>query len=473
MQPDSFSARWTGQVQARYSQTYRFYVRSDDGVRLWINNVLLIDQFVNQGVTEHSGVISLTAGQKYDLRMDYFENSGAASIEFYWSAASQLKEIVPTSRLYRPPPMVAPPGTLQLVEGTAWQASVAASAFDPILTSQPWADFEGLADGTSDSVLFRKPQFSGTTNASTDAAKTRETTVSATLPSGNTSSRALRVQWSWAPAAVNPWLRLTTLNPATLPNPVIDFRKSLRFDVWSDHTLKIALGLRETDSPGPVATDGGSVGAIEFAGVSSVSGLRPNPVRTLAPDAWTTMEFNLPTEPIGPFTGNGILESTTGLGVLEHLAIVPGSASVDHDVYLDNFVVVEKNTLTYTLVNGPVGLQVNPNTGALSWAPQAGQYGSSYPVSILVSDAGSPSMTTSISFAVRATPLPRVTAVARTGNQFSFTWTAAPGALYDIESSPTLSSPWTVIAQTAASGTTASYTGNSTATLLFYRARLR
>ena len=34
---DTFSVRWTGQVQAQFSQTYTFYTTSDDGVRLWVN----------------------------------------------------------------------------------------------------------------------------------------------------------------------------------------------------------------------------------------------------------------------------------------------------------------------------------------------------------------------------------------------------------------------------------------------------
>ena len=37
---DTFSARWTGQVQPQFSETYTFYTQSDDGVRLWVNNVL-------------------------------------------------------------------------------------------------------------------------------------------------------------------------------------------------------------------------------------------------------------------------------------------------------------------------------------------------------------------------------------------------------------------------------------------------
>ena len=60
---DTFSARWTGQVEPLYSQTYTFYTATDDGVRLWVNGVLLIDKWVDQGGTEWSGSIALTAGQ--------------------------------------------------------------------------------------------------------------------------------------------------------------------------------------------------------------------------------------------------------------------------------------------------------------------------------------------------------------------------------------------------------------------------
>jgi hypothetical protein len=37
---DTFSTRWTGQVQAQKSETYTFFVRADDGVRLWVNGQL-------------------------------------------------------------------------------------------------------------------------------------------------------------------------------------------------------------------------------------------------------------------------------------------------------------------------------------------------------------------------------------------------------------------------------------------------
>jgi len=97
---DQFSVRWSGQVQPLYSQIYTFYTTTDDGARLWVNGVLLIDKWVNQSSTEWSGAISLVAGQKYSLQMDYYENTGVASAELSWSSASQAKGIIPETQSY-------------------------------------------------------------------------------------------------------------------------------------------------------------------------------------------------------------------------------------------------------------------------------------------------------------------------------------------------------------------------------------
>ena len=97
---DTFSARWTGQVQARYSEDYTFYTTGDDGVRLWVNGQLIIDGFIDQAPTEYSGRIRLEAGQKYDIKMEYYENRGGALAQLSWSSASQFKEIIPQSQLF-------------------------------------------------------------------------------------------------------------------------------------------------------------------------------------------------------------------------------------------------------------------------------------------------------------------------------------------------------------------------------------
>ncbi len=96
---DTFSVRWTGQVIPLYSQTYTFYTQSDDGVRLWVNNVQVVDNWTDHGSTENSGTIALTAGVKYDVTMEYYENGGQAVAKLSWSSASQAKQIIPSSQL--------------------------------------------------------------------------------------------------------------------------------------------------------------------------------------------------------------------------------------------------------------------------------------------------------------------------------------------------------------------------------------
>jgi len=97
---DHFTVRWTGDVQPLFSETYTFYTRTDDGVRLRVNNQLLIDKWVDQGATEWSGNIALNAGQRYTIQMDYYENGGGASGQLSWSSTSTAKEIIPMNQLY-------------------------------------------------------------------------------------------------------------------------------------------------------------------------------------------------------------------------------------------------------------------------------------------------------------------------------------------------------------------------------------
>jgi hypothetical protein len=109
---DTYSVRWTGKVEAPATETVTFYTRTDDGVRLWVNNVLIIDKWINQGATEWSGSIALTGGQKYDIKMEYYENTGGAVAELRWSSPTITKAIIPKDRLYpaTPPAPPAPSG---------------------------------------------------------------------------------------------------------------------------------------------------------------------------------------------------------------------------------------------------------------------------------------------------------------------------------------------------------------------------
>jgi glucose/arabinose dehydrogenase len=98
--PDTFSVRWTGQVEPPSSGTYTFYTQSDDGVRLWVADQLIVNNWTNHAPTENSGTIALTAGQRYSIRMEFYENGGGATARLSWSHPAVPKQIVPATRLY-------------------------------------------------------------------------------------------------------------------------------------------------------------------------------------------------------------------------------------------------------------------------------------------------------------------------------------------------------------------------------------
>ena len=97
---NNFTALWTGSVQAQFSEPYTFYTTTDDGVRLWVNGQLIVDEWVDQSATEWSGTIQLQAGQKYSIVIEYYQAGGDASAHLSWSSPSTSKTIIPQSQLY-------------------------------------------------------------------------------------------------------------------------------------------------------------------------------------------------------------------------------------------------------------------------------------------------------------------------------------------------------------------------------------
>jgi hypothetical protein len=100
MEAETFSVRWMGKVQPAYSETYTFFVKADDGVRLRVGGQLLVDKWIDQPATEWSGTIALEAGRLYDVWLEYYENGGDASVSLSWSSASQSKGVIPQDRFF-------------------------------------------------------------------------------------------------------------------------------------------------------------------------------------------------------------------------------------------------------------------------------------------------------------------------------------------------------------------------------------
>lgn len=80
---DHFSVRWTYTLGFT-AGTYRFLTSTDDGVRLWIDDHLLVDAWYNQKLPNtHSGDMVLGEGL-HQVKVEYFENGGEAHAHVWW-----------------------------------------------------------------------------------------------------------------------------------------------------------------------------------------------------------------------------------------------------------------------------------------------------------------------------------------------------------------------------------------------------
>jgi LysM repeat protein len=83
---DNFSVRWTRSFTFG-GGTYRFYARVDDGVRVYIDDVLIIDQWVDGSLRTFSADRVLSAGS-HDIRVEYYDRIQVARIYFWWEKLS-------------------------------------------------------------------------------------------------------------------------------------------------------------------------------------------------------------------------------------------------------------------------------------------------------------------------------------------------------------------------------------------------
>jgi hypothetical protein len=85
---DNFSVGWTRTVNFN-AGNYQFVVRADDGVRLWIDNQLVLDKWIDQALTTYTIPVTLSPGN-HPLKVEYYENRGGAVAQVSW------KEVAPS-----------------------------------------------------------------------------------------------------------------------------------------------------------------------------------------------------------------------------------------------------------------------------------------------------------------------------------------------------------------------------------------
>jgi len=171
---DTFSVRWTGQVQAQYTEDYTFHALHDDGVRVWVDGTLVIDNYDDQddAWTDSNNPISLQRGQGYDIIIEYYENRGEQDMRLAWSSASTpLRTTIPQTQLYPDEATSGNPLAAYRFDESAWngtsgqvidasgngrdgtaQGGADTTSADPAISGDPGTCGYGTFDGSNDYV---------------------------------------------------------------------------------------------------------------------------------------------------------------------------------------------------------------------------------------------------------------------------------------------------------------------------------
>ena len=195
-----FSARWTGMVEAPVSGNYKFSTTSDDGVRLWVNNALVINNWTDHGsTTDNSPLIALSAGVRYDIRMEYYEKSGGAVARLWWTYPGQSLQIIPQERLYSStsiadtePPSVPTSLSSSNITQTGFALSWAASTDNKSVTG-----YEVFLNGTTTGTVSTTTKMISGLSPATSYAMT----VRARDAAGNWSAKSNALQVTTAGAS--------------------------------------------------------------------------------------------------------------------------------------------------------------------------------------------------------------------------------------------------------------------------------
>ncbi len=95
---DNFSVRWTGKLVPQETGQYSLGTTTDDGVRLYLDDQLIIDDWIDQAVKTNSVTVDLEAGHEYDIRMEYYENGGSAVAKLGWIEPNNIEDLILQAR---------------------------------------------------------------------------------------------------------------------------------------------------------------------------------------------------------------------------------------------------------------------------------------------------------------------------------------------------------------------------------------
>jgi methionine-rich copper-binding protein CopC len=159
--PDTFSTRWSGYLLAPETGTYTLSGLTSDGVRAFLNGVPVINNLNDQSTRWTDGQsISLTAGQKVPLLLEYFENTGSAVAKLKWtgpSFAGLNGDIIPQAYLFESnssggtdttAPVISTLSPADNATGVAHATDLVATFSENIVRGTGNITIKNLSDGT-------------------------------------------------------------------------------------------------------------------------------------------------------------------------------------------------------------------------------------------------------------------------------------------------------------------------------------
>ncbi|MCF7674218.1 MAG: DUF6288 domain-containing protein [Akkermansiaceae bacterium] len=241
---DTFSTRWSGYLLAPETGTYTLSGLTSDGVRAYLNGVPVINNLNDQSTRWTDGQsISLTAGQKVPLFLEYYENTGSAVAELKWtgpSFAGLNGNIIPQAYLFESnssggtdttAPVISTLSPADNATGVAHAADLVATFSENIVRGTGNITLKNLSDATQMTIAITDTTqvwISGSTltinpTANLLTSKNYAVQIAATAIKGLANNLFAGITddstWNFTTATTAPDTTAPTPNPMTFASP--------------------------------------------------------------------------------------------------------------------------------------------------------------------------------------------------------------------------------------------------------------
>jgi autotransporter-associated beta strand protein len=143
----TFHVFWEGYIVIPQAGQYTFYTASDDGSALFIDGACVVNNNYLQGVTERSGVVTLSAGT-HAFALSFFDNGGGWGFYVNMAGPTMTKQFIPNS-------MLIPMGAVSEIAGAGTYALSNAQAHE-LLIDVANHTFAGSLSGASGTALSKR-----------------------------------------------------------------------------------------------------------------------------------------------------------------------------------------------------------------------------------------------------------------------------------------------------------------------------